>query len=296
MKEFYRINLPILLIISFFIHCIVISFWLLPDTTGVMTLMERKRQAEAVANMPWAGQLAGRDIIVNINQDDTRVIDRNTLLSDRDSSARGYITKKKGNRWLNNSMDFRFGQRGDQGRVRGGPGGSADKKKVDSVEYETPVTIAHADYKRDTGSGSSMEGFAIPDKNDVTMDNALYYDNNKVFSYNTAKFKDFSYFRAMKNKIASNWYPPMMANVRIGGYAPGSMRIMAIPSQRVKLYFVMNRAGDVIKVEILDSLGNNALDSSCIDAIKMSKNFGQVPDDMKGEQIVIPFIFGYYSQ
>jgi outer membrane biosynthesis protein TonB len=58
----------------------------------------------------------------------------------------------------------------------------------------------------------------------------------------------------------------------------------------------MNRNGDVLRVELVDSLGNKPLDDSCIDAIKLSRNFGKVPDDIKGELILIPFIFGYYSR
>jgi hypothetical protein len=49
-------------------------------------------------------------------------------------------------------------------------------------------------------------------------------------------------------------------------------------------------------LEKLESYGNNALDDSYTDAIKSSKNFGTVTSDLKRELIVIPFIFGYYSQ
>ena len=99
----------------------------------------------------------------------------------------------------------------------------------------------------------------------------------------------------MKDRIASNWYPPLLANAALGGFAPGSMRIMAIPSQKVKICFIMNRDGDIVRVELVDSMGNKPLDDSCMDAIKMSRSFGKVPDDIKGEFIMIPFIFGYYA-
>ena len=60
----------------------------------------------------------GRDIIVNINQDDRQVVTPETLLSDRDSSAKGYVTKKAGSRWLNNSLDFRA-LKGEHGQGQG---------------------------------------------------------------------------------------------------------------------------------------------------------------------------------
>ena len=290
MKESWKINLPILLIISFFLHFMLLSFWLIPDSGGMINFIERKKHLDEM-NSRMSG---GRDIIVNINQDDRRVIDRGTLLSDRDSSAKGYITKEKGNRWLNNSLDFKQGKGKSAGK--GKSGGTGRKHGGSAGDDEALVTIM-AGYSSKSGElSSAMERLTIPDKNDVTRKNAIYYSNNGSFSFNTAKFKDFSYFRAMKDKIASNWYPPMLANARIGGNAPGRMRIMAIQSQVVKLYFVMDRSGEVVKIEILDSMGNTSLDSACVDSIRMSKNFGKVPEDMKGEYVLIPFMFEYISQ
>jgi TonB family protein len=88
-----------------------------------------------------------------------------------------------------------------------------------------------------------------------------------------------------------------MANAQIGGYAPGGLRIMAIPPQEVKAYFVINANGDVVKSGILDSGGNRTLDDSCLESIRLAGNFGPVPDDLKKKMrngvLTIPFIFGY---
>ena len=46
--------------------------------------------------------IGDRDIIVNINEDDRRVGSNSTLLSERDSSAKGIATRRKGDNWLNN--------------------------------------------------------------------------------------------------------------------------------------------------------------------------------------------------
>jgi hypothetical protein len=98
----------------------------------------------------------------------------------------------------------------------------------------------------------------------------------------------------MKQKIAGNWHPPVMANSLTTGYTPGRVRVKIMDSEEIKTYFILNRNGDVQKVVLLDTRGNKSLHESCVDAIKHSKNFGPVPDEIKGEVIVIPFIFGYY--
>ena len=276
---------------SFFLHIIFFTAYILPDITGLATYLAYKKRD----NQLFSGS-AGRDIIVNINQDDQRDINRSTLLSDRDSTAKGFITREAGDRWLNNSLEFKMRRGTKEAASRGQSASSGKNYQVADGESEIVLRM----YKRggggiQAGSAGNFNDMAIPDRNNMTLKNSIYYNNSGLFSFNTAKFKNFEYFRKMKDKIASNWYPPMMANSIIGGYTPGYVRINAIPPQRVKLYFIMNRSGDIVKVELVDSYGNKSLDESCLDAVRLSKSFGSVPDDIKGEFILIPFIFGYYT-
>ncbi len=288
MRDRYSINLSLFVLISFFLHAILITAFILPDSDGIFRIFDN----HVKKNNP----VGGKDIIVNINQDDIRDIKNSTLLSDRDSSAKGYITKEQGDRWLNNSLEFKMksGAGGGDGRIS--TSGSGDKIKASengdvTVKYGTTGTGSSGS----SGNNGNAANMAIPDRNSITMKNAIFYSNSGMFSFNTAKFKNFTYFKNMKDRIASNWYPPLLANAALGGFAPGSMRIMAIPNQKVKICFIMNREGDIVRVELVDSMGNQPLDDSCMDAIKMSRSFGKVPDDIKGEFIMIPFIFGYYA-
>jgi len=285
-----EIKFSLVMWISFFLHVILVVSIVLQHSDPSSPILTR-RQQQGREGLPT------RDIIVNLNQDNRRVYNRTTLLSDKDSSAQGYVTKVKGNRWLNNSLEFML-QRGKKSSRSSSSREKSEDKILLSRDNEVVVFLAkYFMGEPDTaGQGGSSDFTRIPDRNDVTRRNAIYYSNTGHFSFNTKKFKNFHYFKKMKDKIASNWYPPMVANAIMGGYAPGSVRIMAIQSQEVKLYFVLNRAGDVVKVRILDSMGNSSLDSSCVDAIRMSKTFGPVPDDIGGNLVVIPFIFGYYVQ
>jgi hypothetical protein len=292
---YYEQRFSLILFISLFIHAVVFTGAILPDYNSIFDLKKKLGGSAA----------GGRDIIVNINQDNIRKIDRKTLLSDKDSTAKGYITRERGNRWLNNSLEFRSGK-GLGGSGRAGARSRpvrVDRKVILNDKSEIALLIKKFLPRSKSGTGA-WERIAVPDKNDITMKNAIFYSNHGMFSYNTAKFKNFKYFKAMKDKIASNWNLPGIANMAFGGYNPvtgnystarGWERYMTIPSQRVKLYFVMNRKGDVLDVKVRDSLGNRQLNRSCTDAIRLSKNFGRVPNDIKGEFIVIPFIFGFYA-
>ncbi len=267
----------------------------LPDSSGLASYMNNKKKDNSL--------FSGRDIIVNTNQDDKRDPDNRTLLSDRDSTAKGFITREQGDRWLNNSLEFKLKKGLKKSASGAASSSSGDKSRMSNKESEIVLRIYKSGSSFASGSDGMFNDVAIPDKNSITLKNAIYYSNSGMFSFNTAKFKNFNYFKSMKDKIASNWYPPLLANANIGGYnaatgsyTPGSVRIMAIPGQKVKLYFIMNRSGDIQKVDIVDSYGNKPLDESCLDAIRLSKSFGKVPDDIKGEFILIPFIFGYYTQ
>ncbi|MFC1670561.1 energy transducer TonB [Spirochaetota bacterium] len=296
MVKTYEIKFSLLILISIFLHIIIIFGIISPNFHDLIKHDELKRNA-------FSG---GRDIIVNINQDNKRVISRKTLLSDKDSTARGYITVKRGNRWLNNSLDFRMLLGSNASRRSGSRSKTRDKEKFILNDKSEVVVMLNRSFPKKSyvGKGGFNYKMLIPDKNDVTMKNAIFYTNTGNFSFNTAKFKNFQYFKSMKDKIASNWNVPGLGNNVLGvydpisgrwTYAPGWTRVMAFPSQHVKLVFLMNRKGDVVGIKILDSLGNAPLDQSCVDAIRLSKNFGKVPKDIKGEVVVIPFIFGYYA-
>ncbi|MEJ5360956.1 MAG: energy transducer TonB [Spirochaetota bacterium] len=289
-----EIRFDLVLLVSFFMHSIVIvSFLIAQIRYGVFA----KQQADSL--------FKGRDIIVNINQDDIKDINKNTLLSDKTSKAKGYITKEKGDRWLNNSLDFKM-QKGLRQLGKGGIASStAAKDKIMVAQENTEYSITF--FKEVAGGVPEFEGdnefTRIPDKYSITPKNALFFTSDGLFSFNTVKFKPFEYFKNMKDKVAANWHPPLLANAVIYGYnpmtgsmAPGRMRIMAVPTQDVKLYFTMDREGNVLDVVLVDSLGNKAIDESCIDAIRLSKNFGKVPDEIQGRVIVIPFLFRIVSQ
>ncbi len=295
-----ELRISLAFIISFFLHMVLFLSLMFPaihDAWGTRKLIADSLREGGIA----------RDIIVNINQDDRRVVTDRTLLSDRDAAAKGFLTRTPGDRWLNNSLDFQAlkGSRGEGSGERKATVKSGKETILLTDESEVVAFLERKDLQSQSAGGSGLaEKILIPDKNDVTRQNAIFYSNDGRFSFNTVKFKDFKYFRDMKDRIAAHWYPPLMATAIIhgynpltGSYTPGSTRIMAIPSQEVKLVFVLDRKGEVRHIEILDSLGNRSLNESCYDAIRLAKNFGPVPPDLlKGDVLVIPFIFGYYVQ
>jgi len=65
----------------------------------------------------------GRDIVVNINEDDKLVESADTLLSEKSSSARGHLTQKRGDTFLNNYLDFKLPKQAQKG---GGTTGAAN--------------------------------------------------------------------------------------------------------------------------------------------------------------------------
>lgn len=291
MEKENQIKFSLVLLLSFFIHAVVILSIFLPVYDEFLKLKDIFDKSSS----------AGRDIIVNINEDDKKIISEKTLLSEKDSSAKGYITKEKGDNWLNNYRDFAL-KKGSEAQGRYSDK-SIGREKTGLLLTDNTELIINL-LKRELGSLFGRKGAdeftRIPDKNSFTKDNSIFYSNDGTFSFNTVKFKPFKYFKEMKDKIAGHWFPPLLANSVIvgfdpltGSYTPGRLRIMAIPNQIVKMYFTINREGDVLDVGIVESLGNKPLDASCIDSIKLSKNFGKVPDEIKGDVVVIRFVFIY---
>ena len=180
MTDRYRINISLLLIISFSLHLVVMTAFFLPDMPGFAYFIHKKKDNSLFSD---------RDVIENRNQDDKRDLNRDTLLSDRDSTAKGFITEEKGNRWLNNSLDFKL-RKGLNRQVSGAAGSAGEKFAQQDKESEIVLRIYRAGSSASSGSDGMFDKVAIPDKNGITMKNAIYYSNGGLFSFNTAKFRD----------------------------------------------------------------------------------------------------------
>lgn len=312
MEQKIELKFHYVLALSLFLHILAGSFMALPF---VFDPEKASKFYESIHNESLKNTVI-RDVIVNINQDDQEVVTRQTRLSDRSSTAKGHLSEKKGDTWLNNSRDFKASEQSVQTEKTTPQSQKIQKMLISENDVSYSITFYEEkefiDQNNDQQksqkeqvndakqikeaqkfNGKSVWG-KIPDSKGVNLANAIYYSNSRQFSFNTQKFSNFNYFKNMKDKIAENWNPPIAANTLSNGYIPGRVRIRTIGSQEIKLYFTMDRSGEVQKVVILDSMGNEYLDQSCIDAIEDSKNFGPVPKEIDGEEIVIPFIFGFY--
>jgi hypothetical protein len=307
MERRSEINLSLVVCISICLHLLFVWVVVLPSMEGL-------RFKDPFSETGASG-IGGRDIVVNINEDDKLIETADMLLSEKTSSARGHLTEKRGDTFLNNSLDFRLPRQAVKGSGTTGAANSSGKSSLpvmnnsiaqnsSAQDTDDPDAITIMPLNRSIYGGGSeaveSEWMKIPDKMGINRNNALYLSNDGVFSYNTKKFADFKYFRDMKNKISSNWFPPPMANNylqeganKYGYYTPGYTRTHLIPSQEVRLYFRMNRSGDIIDVVLMENNGSAVLIDSCMDAIRNSKSFGPVPDDIKGSYVTIPFIFAF---
>ena len=292
MNAAVKMNLSFLIMISFFIHAIMGAIIVMPDISG-----QKIFEALSAARRNKKSRIVKVKIGENINQNYRREITEQTFVSDKDSAQQGFLTHGKDAKWYSETTDMRIAEKGD-----GRSGSSArtvnagSQKIILANESEIALQINKNRKQKASGRGSSNE-LKLPQPNQMSRQNTLFFSNSGLFSLNSVEFKHYEFAKRIVDRVSSNWYPPVMANVSIGGYAAGYTRIMAIPPQEVRSYFIINENGDVVKTGILDSYGNKSLDESCTDAIKFSKNFGPVPDDLKKKMkngvMVIPFIFGY---
>jgi len=287
-----KMNLSFLIIISFFIHMMTIAVIVMPDISG-----QKIFEALSATQQNGGGRMVKVKIGENINQNYKREITEQTFLSNKDSAQQGFLTRGKDAKWYSETTDLKIAETGDGksgNNTRTVKAGS--QKIILANESEIAIHINKNKGQGASGHGSFNE-LKLPQPNQMSRQNTLFFSNSGLFSLSTVEFKHYEFAKRVVDRVASNWYPPVMANVALRGYAAGYTRIMAIPPQEVRAYFVINENGDVVKTGILDSYGNKSLDESCTDAIKFSKNFGPVPDDLKKKMrngvMVIPFIFGY---
>ncbi|MDR3237694.1 MAG: TonB C-terminal domain-containing protein [Spirochaetia bacterium] len=272
----------------------MIAVILMPDISGRKifdALADRKQEKKT-------GRMVKVKIGENINQNQKRQITEQTFLSDKNSAQQGFLNQEKNARWYSETTDLKLAAKGSGESGSAARSVNAGSEKIILNDESEIVMQIHKNTKHAAaGSGESFNEMKLPQPNLMSRKNSLFFSNSGLFSLNTVEFKHYEFAKRIVDRIASNWYPPVMANASIGGYAPGATRIMAIPPQEIRAYFAINEKGDVVKNGILDSYGNKSLDDSCTDAIRLAKNFGPVPDDLKKKMkngvMVIPFIFGY---
>ncbi len=283
-----QVPLSLLIVISFFIHITVFFAAAVPDFSMVRLMIP------AVQELSASSRTVKVKVAENISQHGKPKITEQTFISDKDSEASGHLTQGRQAKWYSETTDLRLpGKKGGAGQ-----GGRISSEKVITGDSsEIFVRIVHSPGKKGQGGNEGTNDIRLPQPYEMSRVNTLFFSNSGLFSLNTVSFKHYAFAKRIVDRISSFWYPPVMANARMSGYAPGTTTILAIPPQEVKTYFIINENGDVVKKGILDSGGNRSLDDSCLDAIRLAGNFGPVPDDLKKKMkngvMVIPFIFGY---
>ena len=89
------------------------------------------------------------------------------------------------------------------------------------------------------------------------------------------------YLNAVITKVRSNWFSVMPESARLG------------QKGRVLVRFTIVKDGKVQDLKAVLESGNQALDRAAVAAVQTSNPFPALPDDFKGERIVLQFPFLY---
>jgi|GEM_PF-1119266 len=292
------IHYSLILIISFFIHIFIVSSLLLPDRKLVF-------KPEIPKNQSFDSSSKKLYIAVNINQDSVRQLKKTSFISDKNSSAKGYLSKdvKKSTNSKQNSHLLKswwgkhfFGDFFGKGRK----GHKKEKNQILNDRSHVIVNLLRKGNQKNFHN--DLMGYIKKLKiksNNMSLKNSIFFTNTKQFSLNTVKYnkyRDYQFFKGVVEKISENWHPPAMANTKLYGYG-GNITIKAINDQVVKLFYVIDRKGKVVYIKIVDSRGNSYLDQSCLEAFKLSKKFNNVPQEyfkVGQKYLALPFMFIYY--
>ncbi|HRP69531.1 MAG TPA: energy transducer TonB, partial [Turneriella sp.] len=216
------------------------------------------------------------------------------FLSDKDSEARGDLTKEKGFESISNDYVLSPGTRE-----------TLKSRIISAKEYtriitakESRVHIALPREKKEETTPST-EKLRIPAYYRWRNDFALSWDYAGRPAIPTARYAHYSYFRSMINKIQSVWappggdpYPTFGDSYHRMGPTSGYMRFSTYPSQDIYIQFLLDENGVVRDAKLVSSLGFESLDRSCIEALFAAHDFGPPPAElMEDGTLIVPFIF-----
>lgn len=126
----------------------------------------------------------------------------------------------------------------------------------------------------------------IPQNYEFDKSQALNIDSEGDVSFDTEKYPNAAYFRKMVDKIRDKWY------VAIPGTAH---RWGMIPSGEVEILFELNRQGEVVDYRIVRDFNYSSMTKAAEFAVTHAGPFDPLPDTIKDDSIVIPFVFKYIN-
>ncbi len=277
-----KINFSLLMVISFYLHFVIVVAVILPNPEEAFRFIEKIKNSMFASHRTF-------EFITNINADNKIKFTEKTFISDRTSTEKGFLTKRKGDDWISDTKYFKYSR--GKGKSDGkGKKISLKNSKETFILNDNSEVIIQLD-KGDISSNDSKFGrIKIPRTDLITRENAIFYSNTGAFSFNTIKAltkEELEWMRHWGRAFGANFFPPLLANIALGGYAPGRVRIMAIPDQIVKGFHILDKNGKIVYSKILDSRGDQSLNAAIKEALH-SAPFGKVPPRFLNEK-------GYYG-
>lgn len=215
------------------------------------------------------------------------------FLSDKDSEARGDLTKEKGFESASTDYVLSPGARETvKARIV-----SAKKytKILTSTEGRQRIHIA----REKAEPSAATDRLRIPAYYRFKHDFALSWDYAGRPAIPTVRYAHYRYFRSMINKIQNVWappggdpYPTFGDSYHRMNYAAGYTRFSTFPSQDIYIQFLLDEQGVVRDAKLVSSLGFQSLDRSCIEALYAAHDFGPPPKEiLENGILIVPFIF-----
>ncbi len=257
----------------------------------------------------------------NINEDNKRQISPITRLSKKDSEGKGALTQQKGINYLSPFLDFLLGKNQPETMKKTSKKKNDNKTKNNNQQKNSRLlTTEQSDFiislldpaqlwQRPPATIHSKNSLAsrknaikIPEFYRFKPQMALNLSNdNRPFSFNTIKYPDYKYFQNMKKKIQENWFRNMPAGGLYlhdldSGFYPGLNRVISFKSGVTRIAFALDRQGKIRDIRIMEQHPSPIMTKSCYLAIADSKEFGPLPESVKGERLIIPFQFIYVSE
>lgn len=284
-----KTNFSLLLMISLYLHVVIIVAAVMPDLSEVFQFMEKTKN-----RMFDTGRTI--DFITNLNEDNKVNLKEKLFISDRTSAARGHLTRTRGKNWSSSTKDFIVSKsrKAETGKGRKVVLKSTRETFLLNDNSEVVIQLQKGALQ---GEKSKYGRFKIPRTDLITRENSIFYTNTGQFSFNSIKAltkEELEWMRNWGRVFQSNFFPPLLANSALGGYAPGRVRIMAIPNQVVKGFHIMDKSGNVKLIQILDSRGDPTLNVAIKEALKNGR-FGTVPKRFLNEKGYFgsPFVIYY---
>ena len=232
-------------------------------------LLEKKEKQKGVTWIELDSPPVKKRVVQTNDELDDRVPTENAYLGERNQTVKKQAVSRNAKSFPESGSNLRHAQSSTTSHL--------GKEKTQTVSLSNLALPLDQPSKQNSEQGGAKELLPLPEGAETTL--------------NTREFKFYSYYQRIRNQLEVSWTP--LLRQKIADLYSSGRKIAIDHEHTTRLIVVLNRSGEIIRIQMIEESGTLALDQSAVEAFNEAGPFPNPPHGMieSTEEVHIPWDF-----